>query len=286
MVVRTFKLERRFQMRVFSLTGLIFAAAALAAVGCGDDDDDGGATAGASGTGGGSSGAGGGGTGGGGGGGGSGGGSGTATLTGTWDLVGSYRSGESGTGLFRLDDKGFTFIYEDLNVSSVRFDARTGSLIVLDAEDSSPDDTVTGTREAGEAVGLGALPLPIDGKWTLGATDNPQRACFTSLTKSAAAVRCQGVDEFVDWEGAGALSVTHASEAASMFGDLGGTWRAAGVQRDSPESTCELKFEGGTVTLSCQRLRLFSGVLRVTFDGDRVSGTTDGGLEFAASRRN
>jgi hypothetical protein len=202
--------------------------------------------------------------------------------------VGSYQRDGSGTGSLRLSDKDFSFNYgsgnDTISASSIRFDAATGALIAVDGEIAS-NDTISGTRQAGEAVALGAMPLPIDGTWTLAAGDNAARSCATSLSKAAFGIRCQGVSDLSDWEGPGALALTHVAQAASMFGDLGGTWRGTKVLRDSPESACELRFEGSKVTLTCTKLRLFTGTLSVSFDGNRASGSTDTGLEFAGTRR-
>jgi hypothetical protein len=101
----------------------------------------------------------------------------------------------------------------------------------------------------------------------------------------AAGIRCQGVTELPDGERADALAVSHVTAAASMFGDLGGIRRASRVQCNSPESACELRLEGGDVTLTCTKLSMFSGTLRLSFNGDQLSGSTDKGLEFVGTRR-
>jgi hypothetical protein len=67
---------------------------------------------------------------------------------------------------------------------------------------------------------------------------------------------------------------------ASILGDIGGRWTVS-----SGNATCQAALEGNTVTLTCVNAKSYTGQVTLNVNGDRISGTTSGGIEFTAQRR-
>jgi hypothetical protein len=92
---------------------------------------------------------------------------------------------------------------------------------------------------------------------------------------------CYGSQE-VQRELRSSFSVRRVARASSSFGSLGGEWELSSAQK-----TCRFTFTGSSFTGHCQGTGTygspdsFSG----TFEGARLSGSGDNGVEFAAQRR-
>jgi hypothetical protein len=203
----------------------------------------------------------------------------TVDLSGTWDVIAS----NTGTKPYPL-----TVTIDSQHVEVVTGDGsftvqQNGSGFLANYASSAIARPIAVTRNAMGAMVFGAIPLDLSGSWTARITNTVETiGCDGTLSESDVAATCRGV-RFPSWMGGyrvgtGAASGTKAASAASIFGDLGGTWRvdfASGA-------TCTFRFEGSTFSSDCGREL---GGVTVTFAGSNASGSTTFGDEFSAHRR-
>jgi hypothetical protein len=143
-------------------------------------------------------------------------------------------------------------------------------------------------RMAPSAFSLGAFPIDLSGDWAaVGDSANADTACIASLGPdvSGACLNVGSKSQLPRWlpdPSNGAFAGKRTSTAASVFGDLGGSWQIA----FSGGGTCNASFVGGSVDLACgDDPRLGFGSLHVDVMGSTLSGYTSNGIEFSAQRR-
>jgi hypothetical protein len=131
---------------------------------------------------------------------------------------------------------------------------------------------------------LGALPLPVGGRWRLEDINSSLDWCDYSLNASSFSGDCtDGVYHPPDLPDLGGVVITAARVKAltSVFGDLGGEWTV----ESSDGARCNVRLAGPSLELSCQDGGAYSGSVSMVFSRDSLSGSTDRGIEFAAQRR-
>jgi len=128
---------------------------------------------------------------------------------------------------------------------------------------------------------LGILPLPLAGVLHFSDTSSGE-GCDSDLRAGSFTMSCTA-----NARGAGDLhfsntdaSATRSEALPSVFGDLGGRW-----SYQNGSASCSVTFENNTITADCTDAGDFTGAATVTVDGDRISGSTDAGIEFTAQRR-
>jgi hypothetical protein len=200
-------------------------------------------------------------------------------LSGTWDVIAT----PMGKQPFELT----------VTIDAQHLEVATGSgafTLERDANGFSATHTIgassqpiTVTRKAAGTMALGAIPLDLAGDWSgrnAGASDG--LGCDGTLSASSVSALCTGT-RFPSWmdgynPGSGNASGAKEADAASIFGDLGGTWRVSFSKGDS----CTFRFEGSTFSSDCGSAL---GSATITFSGGAASGSSTSGYEFSAHRR-
>jgi hypothetical protein len=158
-------------------------------------------------------------------------------------------------------------------------------LAIIGAEEINvayDDEAVDATRLSPANLDLGILPLPLSGGLHFSSAGG-DGSCDTSLQAESFAMTCTGGIRAgrdlprLDNADAGA---TKTSNLPSVFGDVGGRW-----SYQDEKTTCSVTLEGNTIAVDCTGDRTYTGNATLTVDGDRISGSTNGGIEFTAQRR-
>lgn len=216
------------------------------------------------------------------------GGSSSASLTGEWRLVGQYQGGKPTRGTLLLSATEFSLTITQAGSTLVDISATVddGTVASIDVTDRNGDTTeIFGKRDGGQAMNLGAMPLPLGGDWVFvtadGDPDDP-RGCVSTLSTDDPSFLCLQTRGMLDWARSPGPVIEHRETSPSMFGELGGTWVVSDL--GSGASQCEIRFERNEVSVECENLTELEGGLRITFDGDVASGTSRNGLELSATR--
>jgi hypothetical protein len=205
-----------------------------------------------------------------------------ATLAGTWDVQGSSGSSSPTSATLVID--GSHFSYGATHGDSLAFTAQAGGpLLVWHAP---PDNPVTiGTTYATASLQQGVIPLPIGGQWTFAGSDHGT-LCQAAIGAPQLTASCTGTHGFpnplpssID----GAIRGVRTSTAASLFGDLGGTWHISDVGGGS--GSCDATFTANTFSVTCDNAGEWTGLATVTFCDGIAAGTTSSGVEFSAHRQ-
>lgn len=191
-------------------------------------------------------------------------------LSGTWDVLYSNRRGKVETLSVELSPTLLEFISDDDKVLALT-DGETFD-VAFDR------DKVQGLRQSSEVASLGIMPLPLSGALQFAHVTELDKTCESSLTPDTFAFNC---NNNVGGKIKGAkVTATKNSALPSSFGEIGGIWTVS-----SGKTSCSARLEGSTVEIKCNDAGSLSGELTMTFQQDRISGTTSGGSEFTAQRR-
>jgi hypothetical protein len=128
----------------------------------------------------------------------------------------------------------------------------------------------------------GIIPLPLFGNWDAHAPNTP--GCTISAKPDLATASCTKVSALPDWmerSGSATLQATRTTALASEFGDFGGQWTFT----TGTGASCEIRFEGSTISATCTNAGTATGNASFTLDGDTGHGSTSAGIEFTAQRR-
>lgn len=148
----------------------------------------------------------------------------------------------------------------------------------------APHPVRAATVTAG-ALKLGAFPINLSGDWKVtNQPDDGLHSCSSSLSTGNLSASCAAADLVAWWLPFGldgTATAKQTKQLTSVFGDLGGEWSL----QFSGGGTCTFKLEGGSVSSDCQGANHMNGKMTATFSGDKLSGSTDAGIEFSAKRR-
>lgn len=212
----------------------------------------------------------------------------TSPLVGTCDIV--YAVGAtSGTATLTLSATSFaltaagTDITADVSGAVPEISGKLGI-------ESGP----VATTHVKSPVDFGQVPIDIGGTWNFhGAKTGTCRADVSAELLSLDCVNLAPPLSHILAEydyttkkttGTGLSNAQRTSKAESIFGELGGTWRAV-----APRAVCDVTFEGAQMKASCTKndttIEVLEDVFTLTFDGAVVSGTSEAGGELSARKR-
>lgn len=194
-------------------------------------------------------------------------------LSGTWDLIVSNADGDASTSTIALSPT-------LLQVSSDEVE-----LLALVADElvdiAYNDESVRAERQTKVALDLGVLPLPLGGLLHFVGVPDDGESCDFGLDGEELTLLCtdeaSGPSSILETDGAN-LTARRTDQRSSVFGVLGGTWRAT-----ADGDACDIVFEGSTITATCDSSPDDSVV--VTVGDGRITGVATGGIEFTAQRR-
>lgn len=213
-------------------------------------------------------------------------------LSGTWDLFAS----SNGTGVLRgtlvISKDGFSFtshgaelVYSAKKSATWKYNGGyySGSSTRLISVENTP-----------ASVDSGSIPLALGGQWVIASNSE---TCTLNITSGKVTGKCTGRAEDYnvggdDWpwqlmdspENRVNYTIERTANAASQFGDFGGSWSA---HSDTGSGQgCTFMLENNTASSICQANNSFDGNLRLTVGADCVaSGVTPSGAEVSARRR-
>jgi len=199
---------------------------------------------------------------------------GSGDLSGTWDLIISDSDGDASTATVTVSPSLLEVVGEGVEL-----------LAIIGANDINvayDNEAVDATRLSPANVDLGIFPLPLSGSLHFSSAGG-DGSCDTSLQAESFTLTCTGGihagGDLPRLDNADA-SASKASSLPSVFGDLGGRW-----SYQDERTNCSLTLEGNSITVDCTGARTYTGNATLTVDGDRISGSTNGGIEFTAQRR-
>lgn len=200
-------------------------------------------------------------------------------LTGTWDVIATVLGKTPAEVTVEIDAQ-----HLRVTVPTGSFSAQKNGdgFLVVHTDGAGPHQVVV--RQLAGALQFGAIPLNLSGAWTARSPEgNDGLGCDATLSKTDFTGLSLGV-RLPKWVGpydprAGSAMGQKLSDASSIFGDLGGTWRMTTNQ----EPICTFRFERANFNSQCTD---GLGGLDITFQRDgTASGTTTSGVEFTAKRR-
>jgi len=197
-------------------------------------------------------------------------------ITGTWDLMGSVSDiGESVTGTLTISSEIFL-----LELGSVFVDYSPATAPTLVVRPGGGVRAYDVTREAGDAIDLGVIPMRIGGQWDADETTGLEE-CRAYAEEGAIAGACQSRNG--GWQ-YGGFHAVQLERSASIFGDLGGTWNVQNVFDMTGGCTAILR--DTTFTARCSGTGPRSdGKITFTMHDGFGTGSSDEGLEVSAVRR-
>jgi hypothetical protein len=198
----------------------------------------------------------------------------TGDLSGTWDVIVTESSGRAKSNTVAVTPA--LLQLEQPQVSTALF---TDQDIAIDYKGNA----IRGVRNAPTSANLGIFPLPLSGAIHFSGTTANAAGCDFSLDPTAFSFVCTGYIkrdyDLPSFTGAQAQG-THSATGASVFGDLGGTWLVS-----SGTANCQAVLAGSTITIACSNAGPYTGQVTLNVNGNLISGSTSGGLEFTAQRR-
>ncbi len=203
------------------------------------------------------------------------------TLAGTWDVQGS--SGNSSPSSATIVIDGSHFSYSATNGDSLAFTSQAGPVLLWHAP---PDDPVNiATTYATASLQQGIIPLPLGGQWTFAGSENGTlcQAAIGAPQLSASCIGTYGFPNPLPNSINGAIKGVRTSTAASLFGDLGGTWHIADLGGGS--GACDATFSGNTFSVTRSDAGEWTGSASLTFCDGIAAGSTSSGVEFSAHRQ-
>jgi hypothetical protein len=216
-------------------------------------------------------------------------------LSGTWDLVATLPGHQPGAGVIVIGADILSIAITSTGRigfvgNKLEYTAKPTKLVTWQLGAATPRTIATTNTPA--AFSTGILPFAAGGVWTFSTS---REQCMASVAPGLVSGHCAGQpgDYFAsgpDWPYHIPLVVndrtytaTHASTAASSFGDLGGVWH---TQSDFGfGNLCTITVQGAMMMAQCTGVTL-AGTTVLTIGGDCVaSGTTPEGVELGARRR-
>jgi hypothetical protein len=151
-----------------------------------------------------------------------------------------------------------------------------GSALDITLGSGTSAQNAIGTRNAADFAG-GIIPFDLGGAWSIQGGATPV-LCNGHVGQAEIDNSCSGGG---GGSPSGAFTVTRNSTESSDYGDLGGAW----TFQDPGGGLCTMEFKGATATSICSGAGAMNGSFTVQFNGNTVSGTAPGNVEFIATRR-
>jgi hypothetical protein len=195
-------------------------------------------------------------------------------LSGTWDVIATPSIGAAMTATVTISPSLLQVIPKPNLMALVSNDT---------IEISYDGNAARATRTAAPTASLGVMPLQLSGGLHFSGVPDTGVSCDYQLGPASLSFSCtNSVKHLRNWPRLSNVVLLAARDSASTsdFGDLGGHWTV-----DTGKTTCEAVVAGSAVTLTCANADQYTGQVAMNVNGNRISGTTSGGIEFTAQRR-
>jgi hypothetical protein len=203
-----------------------------------------------------------------------------STASGTWDVVASGGRSGQGTAVLTIDSNSFAV---KSGGKTLAFTTDGASMTLQWTDLSAGRQTPISVTHTAKALDTGLLPLALGGQWAF-AGQQGYETCTSSLSEAAFNTTCNQVRSTPFGRLEGTVIGIRQQKAASLFGELGGTWHLTGAGTGSVDATISgntftavVNGDGGPVGRS--------GWVTMKICNGAAAGKTSSGLELAATRQ-